>query len=265
MRRRTRRALNAASPRCPTAYALTVATTQDAKLSRPSSAFTGLEALGVPAQLGPIYELALTHRSFAFESEAAQDTNERLEFLGDAILGAVVTDLIFRDYPELTEGEMARLRASVVNTSALADIARSMGIGEHLRLGKGEESSGGKNKSSLLADAFEALVGAVYIDRGDEVISESLRAIFKPLISDVWATKERFDAKTALQEIAVKQTGELPRYRVASSGPDHDKQFSAHVYVDAELCGTGVGGSKKEAEQQAARAALKHLEGGAAR
>ncbi|MEA2477957.1 MAG: ribonuclease [Actinomycetota bacterium] len=223
----------------------------------------GLDALGVPAQLGPIYELALTHRSYAFENEAAQETNERLEFLGDAILGAVVTDLIFRDYPELSEGEMARLRASVVNTSALADVARAIGIGEHLRLGKGEDSSGGKDKSSLLADAFEALVGAVYIDQGDAVVGAALRGIFKPLISEVWATKERFDAKTALQEIAVKTTGELPRYRVASSGPDHDKQFSAHVYIDDELCGTGVGGSKKEAEQQAARAALKQLDRGA--
>ncbi|MDQ3879073.1 MAG: ribonuclease III, partial [Actinomycetota bacterium] len=104
----------------------------------------GLDALGVPAQLGPIYELALTHRSYAFESDEPQGTNERLEFLGDAVLGVVVTDLIYRDYPELSEGEMARLRASVVNTSALADVARSMGIGQHLKLGKGEESSGGK-------------------------------------------------------------------------------------------------------------------------
>jgi ribonuclease-3 len=170
---------------------------------------------------GSIYELALTHRSYAFEA-ALPEHNERLEFLGDAILGAIVTDLIFRSYPELAEGEMARLRASVVNTVALADIARSLGLGSHIRLGKGEESSGGRDKSSLLADTFEALVGAVRMGNG------------------------------------------RPSYRVASSGPDHAKSFSARVYVGEQLEGEGAGRSKKEAEQNAARDALVRLAPGGA-
>lgn len=216
--------------------------------------------LGVPAELGPLYELALTHRSFAFEQPEAIDHNERLEFLGDAILGAVVTDLIYAKFPALPEGDLARLRASVVNTVALAEIARTIGLGEHLKLGKGEEGSGGRDKASLLADSFEAVIGAVYLDRGIDRVTEVLTPLFNAALDEVVAGGMTFDAKTALQEAAVKMSGDVPNYRVASSGPDHDKRFTAHVYIDGEPYGTGMGHSKKEAEQRAAREALDKLE-----
>lgn len=220
----------------------------------------GLAQLGVPEDGGPLYELALTHRSYAFESGTANVHNERLEFLGDAILDAVVTTLIFERYPDLAEGDMARLRASVVNTDALAGLGRELGLGEHIRLGKGEENSGGSDKASLLANVFEALVGAVYLDRGIDVLTEALVPLFEPRLEES-VSGARFDSKTALQEISVRDTGDLPSYRVASSGPDHDKRFVAHVYIGGELYGNGSGRSKKEAEQNAAREALEQLDG----
>lgn len=209
-----------------------------------------------------MYDLALTHRSYAFEQDEAGNHNERLEFLGDAILGAVVTNLIYRTYPGLAEGEMARLRASVVNTAALADLARSIDLGPHIRLGKGEEGSGGRDKSSLLANTLEAIVGAVYLERGLDVLTEALGPLFESRLAALVETGARFDSKTALQEVAVRSSGELPSYRVAATGPDHDRRFTAHVYVDSELYGAGSGRSKKEAEQQAAREALERIEGG---
>ncbi|MDQ3939739.1 MAG: ribonuclease III [Actinomycetota bacterium] len=227
-------------------------------MSRPSRP-PGLAALGVPDDPGPLYELALTHRSFAFELPEPGGHNERLEFLGDAILGAVVTALIYERYPQLSEGEMARLRASVVNTEALADEARTLGLGEQMRLGKGEESTGGRAKASLLANIFEALVGAVYVDRGIAEVERALRPLFEAkLVASI--ESGRYDAKTTLQELVVRDTGELPIYRLASTGPDHDKRFEAHVFIDGDLSGSGRGKSKKEAEQRAARAALDRLE-----
>ena len=231
-------------------------TTRAARPSRPSSALTGLDALGVPAERTSLYELALTHRSFAFEEHDQPEHNERLEFLGDAVLGVVVTDLIYKAFPELPEGDLARLRAAVVNTSALADMARSIGLGEHIRLGKGEEATGGRDKASLLADTFEAVVGAVYLEQGIARVFEILNPLFSAAIAAATASGEVYDAKTALQEVAVRTAGEVPTYRVASSGPDHDKRFVAHVFVADEPYGTGTGRSKKEAEQHAARAAL---------
>ena len=213
----------------------------------------------MPAELGGTFELALTHRSFAFEQPDLVAHNERLEFLGDAILGAIVTDLIYKNHPEMTEGEMARLRASVVNTRALADLARTFGVGDHIRLGKGEDVSGGRDKDSLLADTFEALIGAVYLERGMDEVRSYLDPIFEDEIAGSLAAEHRYDSKTALQEVVVKQTSELPQYRVAASGPDHDRRYVADVYVSGELYGTGNGRSKKEAEQVAAREALVRL------
>jgi ribonuclease-3 len=203
----------------------------------------------------------VTHRSFAFEQPEPIQHNERLEFLGDAILEAVVTDLIYASYPELAEGEMARLRASVVNTQALADAARAVELGEHIRLGKGEEASGGRDKASLLADTFEAVVGAVYLDRGLPAVQDALVPIFKERLTRSIATGDRYDAKTALQEIVVRDSGGVPAYRVAAMGPDHDKRFTADVYIEETLMGSGSGRSKKEAEYNAAREALGHIEG----
>ncbi|HWL65341.1 MAG TPA: ribonuclease III [Actinomycetota bacterium] len=212
----------------------------------------------LPTDPGPLYELALTHRSHAFENDS-DEHNERLEFLGDAILGAVVTDVIFNRYPDLSEGEMARLRASVVNTHALAEIAADLGLDERMRLGKGEEASGGRLKASLLANVFEAVVGAIYLDKGLAEVARRLTPIFDPPIEASMMSSSRYDAKTALQEVAVRRTGELPDYRVASSGPDHDKRFVAHVFVDGEEFGSGSGRSKKEAEQHAATQALERF------
>jgi ribonuclease III len=235
-----------------------VVTTLDAKQSKPSSS-SPLEALGVTSPSGALYEVALTHRSFAFENEL-EEHNERLEFLGDAVLQVVVTDLIFNRYPDLAEGEMARLRASVVNTNALAGIAAELGIGEIMRLGKGEESSGGRLKLSLLANAFEAVIGALYLDLGIEHAARYLTPLFEERLESSIRARSRYDAKTALQEVAVRTAGSLPSYRVAASGPDHDKQFVAHVYIEDEQFGSGSGKSKKEAEHKAATEALMKLQ-----
>jgi ribonuclease-3 len=212
--------------------------------------------LGVTADPSGLVEVALTHRSFAFEQADPPPHNERLEFLGDAILGAIVTDHIFRCYPDLAEGELARLRASVVNTGALAHMARELDLGPHIRLGRGEEASGGSDKPSLLADTFEALIGAAYIEQGLDAVRSFVLGIFTDLIGDIHESGGGFDPKTSLQEEIVKIDGELPTYRLASSGPEHDKRFIAHVYKGEQLLGVGRGRSKKEAEQEAAREAL---------
>jgi ribonuclease-3 len=238
-----------------------VAITRVVKPSLPISALNGLESLGVPAGGGPIYEIALTHRSYAFERQEPLEHNERLEFLGDAVLGVVVTDLIYRRCPHLTEGDKARLRAAVVNTAALAELATELGLGEHIRLGKGEEATGGRAKPSLLADTLEAVIGAVYLDRGIDGATSALTPLLERAVDKIISSGEVYDAKTALQEIAVRVTGAVPDYRVASSGPDHDKRFVAHVYLQSESYGTGTGRSKKEAEQFAARAAWDRLQG----
>jgi ribonuclease-3 len=215
-------------------------------------------AFDVTPESGPLYALAFTHRSYAFENESGEH-NERLEFLGDAILGACVTDLIYNRYPDLNEGEMARLRASVVNTNALAELAARLGLGDLMLLGKGEEASGGREKASLLANAFEAVVGAIFLDQGMDGAARMLTPLFEERVEESIQARSRYDAKTALQEISVRDTGELPSYRVASSGPDHDKRFVAHVFMNEELYGTGAGRSKKEAEQKAATEALDRL------
>ena len=215
-----------------------------------------LEQLGVTADPSGLVEVALTHRSFAYEQTDPVEHNERLEFLGDSVLGAVVTAHIFDAFPDLTEGEMARLRASVVNTQALADVARRLGLGPLIRLGKGEEASGGSDKPSLLADTLEAVIGAAYVERGDDVVRPWLISIFGPLIDELQSSGGAFDPKTELQETVVRLHGDLPMYRIASSGPEHDKRFIAHVYMGEKLLGAGRGRSKKEAEQEAARQAL---------
>jgi ribonuclease-3 len=207
-----------------------------------------------------LLELALTHRSYAFET-GGLPTNERLEFLGDAVLGLVVTDLAYRRFPDLSEGELAKLRAATVNMVALADVARDLGLGQHIRLGKGEELSGGRDKASILADGLEALLGAVYLDGGLEVASEFIVRLFSPLI-DAYAIGEgERDFKTTLQELAAQGVGESPRYEVTERGPDHAKEFTAVVFLGDKPFGRGEGRSKKEAEQRAAREAFDALTG----
>jgi ribonuclease III len=236
---------------------------QDARLSKPSSAGSGLRALGVPAEGGELYEVALTHRSFAFEQPTRVAHNERLELVGDAIVGLVVADLIYRTHPDMAEGEIARLRSSVVDKPALAELARSLSLGDHIKLGKGEEASGGRDKNSLLADTLEAVVGAVYLERGFDCVAEHLTPIFTERLAAATGAEQPYDAKTALQELVVAAHGRLPSYRLASSGPDHDKSFSATVYIDHDAVGSGAGKSKKEAEQSAARVALLQLQAAA--
>lgn len=225
-------------------------------MSRRTSSSAVLGALGLPAPPGSIYEQALTHRSYAFERPEPGEHNERLEFLGDAILGALVTDLIYRTYPELDEGHLARLRASLVSTQALAALARRIGLGSHMLLGRGERASGGSDKSSLLADTFEALVGAAHIDRGSEHVATVVVPLFTARMVEIAAEGGGHDAKTALQEMIVRLYGTRPLYRVESSGPDHARRFTAAVFIEDRSCGSGSGHSKKEAEQNAARHAL---------
>ena len=201
-----------------------------------------------------LLEQALTHRSYAYE-HGGLPTNERLEFLGDAVLGLVVTDALYAAHPELAEGQLAKLRASVVNTRALAGVARGLGLGRWLRLGKGEESTGGRDKSSILADTTEALIGAVYLSGGLEPATTLVRALFGPLMAAAAGSGAAQDWKTALQELAAAGGHGPPEYAISESGPDHAKRFRAGAVVGGRELGSGAGGSKKEAEQVAAEAA----------
>lgn len=205
-----------------------------------------------------LLERALTHRSFAYEN-GGLPTNERLEFLGDAVLGLVVTDTLFRAHPDLPEGQLAKLRAAVVNARALADVARGLGVGEFVRLGRGEETTGGRDKSSILADTLEALIGAVYLDRGLSEAGALVHRLFDPLIEHAAALGAGLDWKTSLQELTATLGVGVPEYVVHEEGPDHAKEFEAVVRVGGEERGRGAGRSKKEAEQQAAARAWEAL------
>ena len=214
--------------------------------------------LGVRFRDASLRQLALTHRSYAFENDLPAN-NERLEFLGDAVLGIVVTDMAFREFPEMPEGELAKLRAAIVNMGALADVARDIGLGRFVLLGKGEEMSGGRDKSSILADVIEALLGAIYLDRGLEAASKLIGRLFRPrMIAYVRGEGER-DYKTILQEIASSELHVVPEYRIRERGPDHQKEFTATVVLAGKEWGVGMGRSKKEAEQQAAHEAYVRL------
>jgi ribonuclease III len=202
--------------------------------------------------------MALTHRSFAFE-HGLPATNERLEFLGDAVLGLAITDMAYRAFPDLSEGDLAKLRAAMVNMATLADVARDLGLGQEIHLGHGEELSGGREKTSILADALEAVLGAIYLDRGIKATQQLLEEMFWPRIDAYVRGEGDRDYKTILQELAAQDIGRLPEYRVEERGPDHQKEFTATVFLAGEMFGTGTGRSKKEAEQRAAREAHDRL------
>ena len=224
----------------------------------PRSQYTLLEvALGVAVD-HDLLEQALTHRSFAYEN-GGLPTNERLEFLGDAVLGLVVTDALYLAHPDLAEGSLAKLRASVVSTRALAGVARELGLGRWMRLGKGEVTTGGRDKASILADTMEAVLGAVYLDRGLAGATTVVRALFDPLMRAAAQQGAATDWKTALQEITAAQGLGVPEYAIGESGPDHEKAFTATALVAGEGRGDGAGRSKKEAEQEAAEAAWRWL------
>lgn len=214
--------------------------------------------LGVELRDADLVELAMRHRSWAFEHECA-DHNERLEFLGDAVLELAVTDLIYRRYPEWSEGQLAKVRAAAVKTPALAGMARDLGLGDFVLLGRGEAASGGAEKDSILADAFEALLGAVYLDRGFDVAFTLVTRLFTPRLAHLADLGAALDFKTSLQELAAAEHQEVPEYRVESDGPDHERTFTAEVRVGGRLVGTGEGPNKKSAEKAAAEVAYRVL------
>ncbi|MGA8208556.1 MAG: ribonuclease III [Nocardioidaceae bacterium] len=212
------------------------------------------EALGEPVLDAELLDRALTHRSFAYEN-GGLPTNERLEFLGDSVLGVVVTDTLFRAHPDLSEGRLAKLRAAVVNARALAEVARTIGVGDHIKLGRGEETTGGRHKSSILSDTVEALIGAVYLSGGFEAAGEVVHRLFDPLMANAAGLGAGLDWKTSLQELSAGHSLGVPEYVIDDEGPDHEKTFTARVRVGEQLYGHGTGRSKKEAEQQAAETA----------
>lgn len=205
----------------------------------------------------------MAHRSWCAETPGV-NSNERLEFLGDAVLGLVVTDHIFRTYPDLPEGELAKVRAAVVNAGALAELAATLELGRALHLGKGEDASGGREKPSILADAMEAVIGAVYLDGGYEAAESLIMGLLGDRIEEAAAGPGGQDYKTRLQELAARRFDQLPQYAVDDEGPDHAKRFFATVHVAGQLRGSGEGRSKKQAEQAAAREAWEDLQATAA-
>lgn len=219
-----------------------------------------LATLGTEIDEG-LLELALMHRSYAYEN-GNLPTNERLEFLGDSVLGIVITETLYMRYPDCTEGQLAKLRAAVVNATALADVARGLGLGEYLYLGRGEETTGGRDKSSILADTLEALFGAVFLSAGLTAAGEVIHRLFDPLIEAASVLGAGLDWKTSLQEIAAAHDLGLPEYQVTDVGPDHAKEFTAQAVVGGLVLGEGAGRSKKVAEQQAASAAYERIRTG---
>jgi ribonuclease III len=212
-------------------------------------------ALGDPELDPELLERALTHRSYAYEN-GGLPTNERLEFLGDSVLGVVVTETLYRMHPALSEGRLAKLRAAVVNARALAGVARTIGLGDHVKLGRGEEATGGRSKASILSDTVEAVIGAVHLSGGGIVTSaEVVHLLFDPLIEAASAMGAGLDWKTSLQELTAEHGLGVPEYVIEDEGPDHMKTFTAQVRVAEQLYGNGVGRSKKEAEQAAAETA----------
>jgi len=202
---------------------------------------------------------ALSHRSWC--AEHGGPSNERLEFLGDAVLGFLVAEWTYRRHPEQPEGHLAKIRASVVNARAVADTARIVSLGDALLLGRGETEGGGRDKDSILSDALEAVLGAVYLDGGHEAASRVVGDLFAGAIGRAAAAPGVSDYKTRLQELTVHRSGDAPRYALVTEGPDHDKRFHATVEVAAEVFGPASGTSRKRAEQEAALLACQALEG----
>lgn len=195
---------------------------------------------------------ALQHRSYVAENEGSH-SNERLEFLGDAVLGVVVTDELYRTWAEAPEGTLAKARAAVVSSDNLAERAAVYGLGSHLALGKGEHQSGGREKPSILADAMEAVIGAVYLDGGMDAARRFVLEAVGDGLEDAVTGDGSKDYKTRLQELSAQVLSKLPAYVVDARGPDHAKEFEARVFLDGSVAGTGWGRSKKQAEQAAAR------------
>jgi ribonuclease-3 len=228
--------------------------------SRPADQSGLTDALGVSLD-AELLRRALTHRSYAYE-HGGLPHNERLEFLGDSVLGIIVTESFYREHPDLPEGRLAKLRASVVNMRALADVARGIGpngLGAFLYLGRGEEATGGRDKSSILADALEALLGAIYLEHGLDVSARVVHELFDDLMVEVAQSGAGLDWKTSLQELTAERGLGVPEYVMTSRGPDHEKTFTAAAAVAGENFPASTGRSKKEAEQAAAETAWRAI------
>lgn len=206
-----------------------------------------------------LLESAMVHRSWIAENDGFK-SNERLEFLGDAVLGWVVADIVYRGHSELAEGKLTDLRKGVVNATSLAEVASNIGIGECLRLGRGEDLAGGREKTSILSDALESLIGAVYLDAGAVVAYDVVGALMRESINDAIENLDRIDAKTRLQEMTARLFDVAPHYRLTENGPDHEKTFYATVVINGRDLGHGEGRSKKSAEQIAAEIACDTLQ-----
>ena len=216
-----------------------------------------LDELGIYAD-PRLVELALTHRSWAYEHAPAPH-NERLEFLGDSVLGVVVTEYLYRTYPDYAEGHLAKLRAAVVSTAALASRARELELGGLIRLGRGETLTGGADKDSILADTMEALIGAVYLSAGREAAASYVHALVDPMVEAASKLGAGLEWKMSLHDLCATHGLPSPTYEHEASGPDHDKRFEARARVGAVLYEGSVGRSKKEAEQGAAQLAYESI------
>ncbi len=218
------------------------------------------ERIGCTYRDPELLERALTHKSYANENRLPYH-NERMEFLGDAVLNLAVSEHLMKTCPDSTEGDLSRLRAAMVSEPALAAVAREIGLGEYLLLGKGEEQTGGRDKGSLLADCLEAVIASVYLDAGQQQANAFILRFFEDLIKKTCAAGGTFDYKTELQELCQERLKTLPEYRVSSeTGPDHQKQFEVELSIKGTLYGRGIGRSKKEAEQRAAKETLEKLQ-----
>ncbi len=206
-----------------------------------------------------LLERALTHKSYANENRVSYH-NERMEFLGDSVLNLIVSEYLMKTCPASTEGDLSRLRAAVVSEPALASIARAVGLGDYILLGRGEEQTGGRDKDSLLANCLEALIASIYLDTGKDAAEAFVLRFFEEAMKKTCASRITLDYKTELQELCQERLKQLPEYRIVSeTGPDHQKLFEMEVWVNGRMSGRGTGRSKKEAEQRAAREALERL------
>lgn len=226
-----------------------------------SAAFAAV--IGIAFHERALLTQALTHRSFVNENEGDGDgrDNERLEFLGDAVLDLIVADMLYRKYPHVDEGELTQLRAALVKTESLAHLGRNCRLGEFLRIGHGEELTGGRGRLTILCRAFEAVIGAIYLDQGMEAVINFVVPPLLELLEDIIAKGRHIDARSELQERIQARLNITPDYRVTGAeGPEHEKEFCVEVAIGDQLMGSGSGGSKRAAAQEAARAALKQLE-----
>jgi ribonuclease-3 len=203
---------------------------------------------------------ALTHRSYLNEHSEVTEDNERLEFLGDAVLDFLVGAMLYNRFPEMQEGQLTRLRASLVRTEQLAELARQIGLGQHIRLGRGEDEAGGREREALLCDVFEAILGGLYLDSGLEAVKEFVERLFLPVATEIAREQTDVDAKSFFQEWAQSELNFTPQYvTVSAEGPDHEKLFTVEVRVNGEAYGAGAGRSKQAAARAAAMDALKRV------